>query len=239
MYRLQTSGMEVSQNITPVPLGLAAEAVNPSYIELDIKRRVLFAVSEVDQGAVSLSPLAMTIDSLPNQQPTRGSKPCRLAIDKEGKALEVAPADRPRWRQCRSPPMASWAEAVLVDEPTPNLVFRPDGRFAYAANEKKSTITVFEAAGLKEFGVSLQFFNPLASNTVIVDFFSLAAYAKRPSGRKTRLGVGLSTKTASPNLPSEAIGTAAIVPEPQLVTESVLSSLSIAILHGFAPLVGC
>src|SRR6266481_8794569 len=58
-FRLQTSGNEVSQNITLVPLGLAVESTNPSFLELDLKRRLLFAVNEVDTfdgkptGAVS------------------------------------------------------------------------------------------------------------------------------------------------------------------------------------------
>ena len=36
LFRLQTENLEVSQNITLVPLGLAAEAVNPSFIALDL-----------------------------------------------------------------------------------------------------------------------------------------------------------------------------------------------------------
>ena len=65
-FRLQTENLEVSQNITLVPLGLAAESRNPSFIELDLERRLLFAVNEVDQfegkptGAVS----AFSIDGV-------------------------------------------------------------------------------------------------------------------------------------------------------------------------------
>ena len=59
VFRLQTRGMEVSQNITLVPLGLAAETPNPTFLELDARRRLLFAVNEIDRfegkpgGAVS------------------------------------------------------------------------------------------------------------------------------------------------------------------------------------------
>ena len=59
VFRLQTESPEVSQNITLVPLGLAAASFNPSFLELDLKRRLLFAVNEVGQfegkptGAVS------------------------------------------------------------------------------------------------------------------------------------------------------------------------------------------
>src|ERR1041385_3665735 len=58
-FWLRTQGNEVSQNITLVPLGLAAESANPSFLELDLKRRLLFAVNETDKfdgkptGAVS------------------------------------------------------------------------------------------------------------------------------------------------------------------------------------------
>src|SRR5712692_8731575 len=77
LFRLQTENLEVPQNITLVPLGLAAEAPNPSFIALDLKRRLLFAVNEIDEfdgkrtGAVS----AFSIDQatgtlrLLNQRP--------------------------------------------------------------------------------------------------------------------------------------------------------------------------
>lgn len=63
-FRLQTSGMEVSQNITLVPLGLAAESVSPAFIEVDLKRRLLFAVNEVDtfEGKASGGVSAFAID---------------------------------------------------------------------------------------------------------------------------------------------------------------------------------
>ena len=52
-YWLQTEGMEVSQNITLVPLGLAVETSNPSFIECDAKRRLVFAVNADPNGMVS------------------------------------------------------------------------------------------------------------------------------------------------------------------------------------------
>jgi 6-phosphogluconolactonase len=98
LFRLQTRNLEVSQNITLVPLGLAAEAVNPSFLELDLKRRLLFAVNEIDQfegkstGAVS----AFSIDaatgtlSLLNQRLSMGTGPCHLVLDKERRNLLIA-----------------------------------------------------------------------------------------------------------------------------------------------------
>ncbi len=91
-FRLQTENPEVSQNITLVPLGLAAESENPSFLELDLKRRLLFAVNEIGAGAVS----AFSIDpgtgklTLLNQRPSMGSGPCHLVLDKKSRWLLVA-----------------------------------------------------------------------------------------------------------------------------------------------------
>jgi 6-phosphogluconolactonase len=90
LFRLQTDNLEVSQNITLVPLGLAAETSNPSFIELDHKRRLLFAVNENDEGSVS----SFSIDpsgklTLLNQRPSRGSGPCHLVLDKPGKNILI------------------------------------------------------------------------------------------------------------------------------------------------------
>jgi 6-phosphogluconolactonase len=98
LFRLQTQNLEVSQNITLQPLGLAVESANPSFLEVDARRRLIFAVNELDTfegkstGAVS----AFSIDpasgklSLLNQRPSRGAGPCHLVLDKKGKNLLVA-----------------------------------------------------------------------------------------------------------------------------------------------------
>lgn len=87
-----------AQNLALVPLGLVAETPSPSFIEIDPRRRLLFAVNEVDQfegkptGAVS----AFSIDratgklTLINQRPSMGTGPCHLVLDKDGKNLLVA-----------------------------------------------------------------------------------------------------------------------------------------------------
>jgi 6-phosphogluconolactonase len=218
-FRLQTENLDVSQNITLVPLGLAAESRNPSFIELDIKRRLLFAVNEVNEfegkptGAVS----AFSIDgdtgklTLVNQQPSMGTGPCHLALDHERKHLLVANygsgsvsvlpvasdgrlgaatdvvqhaghsvnPDRqkgPHAHYVTVDPANRFAlvcdlglDKVLVyrfdaqrGKLTPNdppfaqlkagagprhLVFRPDGRFVYVANELNSTITALAFDG--------------------------------------------------------------------------------------------
>ena len=91
LFRLQTKNLEVSQNITLVPLGLAAEANNPSFLEIDAKRRLLFAVNEVDDGSVS----AYAIDSagkltLINRESSKGAGPCHLVLDHTGRNLLVS-----------------------------------------------------------------------------------------------------------------------------------------------------
>ncbi len=98
LFRLQTENLEVSQNITLVPLGIAAETSSPSFIALDPKRRLLFAVNETDTfdgqrtGAVS----AFSIDAatgmltLLNQQSSKGTGPCHLVLDAENRHVLVA-----------------------------------------------------------------------------------------------------------------------------------------------------
>jgi len=98
LFRLQTENLEVPQNITLVPLGLAVETPNPSFIDLDVQRRLLFAVNEIDDfegkptGAVS----AFSIDqatgtlTLLNQRPSMGTGPCHLVLDKQNRNVLVA-----------------------------------------------------------------------------------------------------------------------------------------------------
>ena len=97
-FRLKTENLEVSQNITLVPLGIAAETPNPSFFELDLKRRRLFTVNELDEfegkpgGAVS----AFSIDpktgllTLLNRRASMGAGPCHIVADKENRNVLVA-----------------------------------------------------------------------------------------------------------------------------------------------------
>ena len=98
LFRLQPQGTEVFQNVTLVPLGLAAETTNPSFLEIDVRRRLLFAVNEVNEfegrptGAVS----AFSVDpatgrlTLLGQRPSLGKGPRHLALAREGRHLLVA-----------------------------------------------------------------------------------------------------------------------------------------------------
>src|SRR5216110_2894412 len=89
LFRLQTENLEVPQNVTLVPLGLAAETTSPSFLELDPKRRLLFAVNEVSslEGQPTGGVSAFTIDpakgtlTLINQRPSMGTGPCHLVLD--------------------------------------------------------------------------------------------------------------------------------------------------------------
>src|SRR5947209_6327181 len=80
------------------PLGLAGEAVNPSFLAIHPNRKFLYAVDEIAEfgrkptGAVS----AFAIDpqtgklKLLNQQPSEGVGPCHLVVDRAGKNVLVA-----------------------------------------------------------------------------------------------------------------------------------------------------
>jgi len=98
LFRLQTENLEVSQNITLVPLGLAVETPSPSFIDLDVRRRLLFAVNEIDEfdgrptGAVSAFSIDRTSGTLTllNQRPSMGTGPCHLVLDKGNRNVLVA-----------------------------------------------------------------------------------------------------------------------------------------------------
>src|SRR5437867_746082 len=86
LFRLQTENLDVPQNVTLVPLGLAVETPSPSFLELDLKRRLLFAVNELNafEGKPTGSVSAFAIDRangtlrLINQRPSMGTGPCHL-----------------------------------------------------------------------------------------------------------------------------------------------------------------
>ena len=77
---------------------LAAEANNPSFVAISPDRRFLYAVSEVDDlnGKKSGGVSAFAIEpatgdlTLLNQQPSGGTGPCHLIVDRAGKHVLVA-----------------------------------------------------------------------------------------------------------------------------------------------------
>jgi len=98
LFKLQTGGPNDPQDVTLAPLGLAVETPNPSYLDIDVRRRLLFAVNEVGTfegkptGAIS----AFSIDpatgrlTLLNQRSSMGTSPCHLVLDKQGRNILVA-----------------------------------------------------------------------------------------------------------------------------------------------------
>ena len=92
LFRLQ------SQDLTLVPLGLAVETLNPSFLEFDFKRRLLFAVNSTStfEGKASGAVSAFSIDpstgklTLLNQRASMGTGPTHLVLDKSGRSLLVA-----------------------------------------------------------------------------------------------------------------------------------------------------
>ena len=98
LYKLKLKGLDVSQNQTLVPLGLAAEIASPSFLEIDPERRLLFTVNEVNEldGRRSGGVSAFSIDpstgklTLLNQRASMGTGPCHLVLDKERRNLLVA-----------------------------------------------------------------------------------------------------------------------------------------------------
>src|SRR6266545_154417 len=98
LFRLQTDNLDVPQNITLVPLGLAVETPNPSFFEIDLKRRRLFAVNELSefQGKPAGGVSAFAIDpdtgklTLINHQSSMGAGPCHITLHKEGRHALIA-----------------------------------------------------------------------------------------------------------------------------------------------------
>jgi carboxypeptidase Q len=77
---------------------LVAETVNPSFVAIHPSRRFLYAVSEVSEAggkktgaisAFSLDPRSGNLTFL-NQQPSKGTGPCHLIVDKDGKHVLAA-----------------------------------------------------------------------------------------------------------------------------------------------------
>lgn len=81
-----------------MPLGLAAETENPSFVTLDPRGHFLYAVNEVQkyQGQASGGVSAFAVDSKTgkltflNEVPSRGADPCYISLDKTGKFVLVA-----------------------------------------------------------------------------------------------------------------------------------------------------
>jgi 6-phosphogluconolactonase len=147
-FRLDTEDLEVPQNVVLTPLGLAAETPNPAYLEVDPRRRVVFAANDIHefQGKPSGSVSAFAVGAgtgkltLLNQQPTGGPAPCHMILDKQSRNLLVT--------NCIGGSVAVFpvgadgklgAATQLVQHPgtkphTHGITLSPDNRFAYACD---------------------------------------------------------------------------------------------------------
>jgi 6-phosphogluconolactonase len=155
VFRLQSAGTEVFQNVTLVPLGLAAEAVSPTYFEIDLKKRRLFTVNEIDQfngkptGAVS----AFAIDSagkltLLNQRASMGPRPCQLALEPQARYVLVANCDNGHTA------VFPIGEDGRIGEPTdrvqhggkgtPCLAFDPSSRFVVICDRASDKVLTYQ-----------------------------------------------------------------------------------------------
>src|SRR5262249_55525052 len=98
LFRLQAENIGGAENANLGPHGVAAEKPSPSFLEIDVRRRLLVAVNELDdfQGKKSGAVSAFSIDPatgalrLLNQQASMGTSPCHLALSNDGRQLFVA-----------------------------------------------------------------------------------------------------------------------------------------------------
>ena len=98
LFRLETQNPQDSQNALLVPLGLAAEIASPAFLEIDAKRRLVFAVNETNEmngrptggvSAFSVDPATGKLKLL-NQRSSMGTGPCHLLLDRTGRHVFVA-----------------------------------------------------------------------------------------------------------------------------------------------------
>jgi 6-phosphogluconolactonase len=148
VFRLQTKGMEVSQNITLVPLGLAAATPNPAFLEIDARRRLVFAANDLHefQGKPSGAVSAFAVDAatgklaLLNQQASGGAAPCFLTLDGSGRNLLVtnciggSVAVLPVAADGHLGPASDLVQHPGKDPHTHGVTLSPDNRFAFACD---------------------------------------------------------------------------------------------------------
>ena len=76
------------------PMGLAAEAKNPSFVAISPNKKFLYAVSEGDgkEGGVSAFSIDQSTGKLTfiNKQSSKGGGPCHVSVDATGKVAMVA-----------------------------------------------------------------------------------------------------------------------------------------------------
>jgi 6-phosphogluconolactonase len=152
-FRLQSAGTDVFQNVTLVPLGLAAEAENAAFLELDTANRRLFAVNDIEpfNGTPSGAITAYAIDgagklALINRRASEGARPCHLALHADRRSLLVANCGTGNIVVVRvglDGHLGETADTKPVSAAAPCVAFDPAGRFAFACDHASDTIATF------------------------------------------------------------------------------------------------
>lgn len=132
-------------------LGLMAEASNPTFLVEHPDHRFLYAVNEDAGNTVS----AFLIDpksgrlSLVNKVPSRGGKPCHLALDRSGRWLAVANCESggvtllPLRKDGGLGTGRDLAEPARAESHAHGVLFSPDNRFLLVADEGLDSILVY------------------------------------------------------------------------------------------------
>ncbi len=153
VFRLQSAGSEVFQNVTLVPLGLAAATDNPTSFALDTRRRLLFTVNEVEPGTVS----AYAVDpatghlALINRQSSKGRMPCYLMLAPDARHVLVAHCAGGGVSVLPVGEDGKLGEAsatVAVGDPACSA-FDPAGRFVFVCDRAADKVLAFRFDGGK------------------------------------------------------------------------------------------
>jgi len=136
----------------------ASAGANPSFLTIHPNRRVLYAVNELDKGAVSASTIDRASGALTrlNEQPSEGGAPCYVSVDRSGRALLVANYAGGNVGLLPIGPDGALAPAHMVQHtgkgPTPSrqeaphahcIVPDPTNRFALAADLGADRVFVY------------------------------------------------------------------------------------------------
>jgi 6-phosphogluconolactonase len=73
-------------------VGLVDAGANPSFLSIHPNGRVLYAVNELEKGAVSAFSIESATGALTrlNEQPSEGGAPCFVSVDRSGRVVLVA-----------------------------------------------------------------------------------------------------------------------------------------------------
>ncbi len=213
------------------PMGLAAETANPSFVAIHQNRKYLYAVGEMQGGAVN----AYSIDTtgklkLLNTVGSQGSGPCHLNVDKTGRNLLVVnynsgsaavfPINEDGSLKAASSTVQHKGSSVTPRQAGPHahsVNMSPDNRFAIIADLGLDEVKVYKfdsvagkiepneppAAKVKPGSGPRHFaFHPKGKNAYVINEIALAITAFKWNGKK---GVLTETQTIS-TLPPDFTG---------------------------------